>query len=267
MFKFRHLTLYFILAVCSSFAYFNEQIILRTIIPTEANIFTTDNLGNIYLVTKSVVEKFDVTANKLKTYSNKSLGQISSIEATNPLKIVLLYQDFSQVVYLDNMLSQSSSPVFLQSLSIPQISLVSYSYNNGLWVYNPQNFELIRLDQNLQIVQQTGNLNQLLGIPVKPSFMLEHENWLYLNDPQTGILVFDLFGTYYKTIPLKGLNKFQVEDDFIYFLNDNTLNNYNLKTLESGQRTLPDSSIIDARVQKNKLYLLKDKFFCIYDIK
>lgn len=236
-------------------------------IPLKASFFTTDNLGNIYAVRKDILEKYDAQGNNIKTYSNKNLGEITFVDASNPLKLVLFYKDFYQILFLDNTLSIQGKPVSLEQYGLEQSTLLCSSYNNGLWIYNQQNFELNRLDNNLQRQQQTGNISQLLGIRINPNYMTEYNNRIYLNDPAIGILVFDAYGTYYNTIHLKGLNNFQLYDDALFYYANNKLKTYHLKTMEEQTFNLPDSLTISVRIERKKMFFLKENSLDIYTIK
>ena len=77
------------------------------VIKVSALFFTTDNLQNIYAVTDDFkVVKYDSSGQLLHTYSNKSLGQPTSLDVSNPMKLMLYYKDFSTIVWLDNTLSE-----------------------------------------------------------------------------------------------------------------------------------------------------------------
>lgn len=224
-------------------------------------------MSNIYLMSADVLQKYDPSGTAIKSYSNKSLGKITAVDASNPLKLVLFYRNFLQIVFLDNTLSQNGDPVSIESLGYPQTQLVCSSHDNGIWIYNQQNFELIRFDQNLQVSNQTGNLVQQLGMDIKPSYMIEYNNRLYVNNPSTGILVFDVFGTYYKTIPIKNNSGFQFKEDEILFYQNNKLNSFNTVTLQLHSSVLPDSTAISARLVRDKLYVLQKDTLSIYTIK
>ena len=235
-------------------------------IPLTANFFTTDNLGNIYIVRNNIIEKYSNDGTILKNYSNKNLGDITSVDASNSLKIMVFYKNFLQLILLDNTLSQNGNPISIEALGYNQVPLVCSSHNNGFWLYNQQNFELIRFDQNLQKTHQTGNITQLTGLKINPDFLTQQNNKIFLNDPQTGILIFDIYGTYYKTIPVKNIKHFQIINDVIFFYSNNKLNNYNMKTIEQDEMILPDSSVVDARIEKEIIFLLKQKSLDIYSI-
>lgn len=229
--------------------------------------FTTDNLGNVYLVNGSVLEKYSADGKLLKSYSNKTLGKITSVDASNPLRVLVFYESFQQAVVLDNMFSPSVAPVMLEALGYNQVSLAAASHNNGMWIYNKLNFELIRFDQNLQLTHKAENISQQSGQNLNPVFLLEYNNRVFLNDSARGILVFDVYGSYSKTIPLTGLTDFQVANEDIIYFSSGKLKSYNMKTLAEAEIILPTTGVLYARSEKEKLYLLKQKSLEIYHVK
>ncbi|TAL63074.1 MAG: hypothetical protein EPN85_01070 [Bacteroidetes bacterium] len=246
------------------FAFQDSKFTLVKSIPAFSSFITTDNLGNIYLTKEDILEKYDSEGKFLKNLSNKALGTISFVDVHDPLKILLFYKSFQQIVFIDNMLAGSGNFISLDALGYNQTSLACSSHNNGFWIYNQQNSELIRFDQNLQKTQQTGNITQLTGIKLNPDFITEQNNMLFINNPESGILVFDIYGTYSKTIPVKGLKRFQISNEQIFYLREGKLKSYNMKTLEENEQSLPANDVLDVRTEKEKLYLLKQKSVAIY---
>jgi hypothetical protein len=222
-------------------------------IKTTFNDFTTDALGNIYVINGDELIKFNVIGKQLSRYSNLKLGTITCVDATNPLKLLLYYRDFQQIIFLDNQLSVNSNVVPLQELGYEQTELVCASVNNSFWIYNKQNNDLLRFNENSKQIASTGNLKQILQSDLKPNYMLEHNNYLYLNCPETGIYVFDIFGTFNTLVPLKNLKHFQVKESIIYYQNDSSLCSYNYKLFENAcKRVKPLSGKI--RLEKNTMY-------------
>jgi len=77
--------------------------------------------------------------------------------------------------------------------------------------------------------------------------------------------VFDIYGTYYKTIPLKKLKKFQILGNQLIYKQDGQYKSYHLKTLEEKIIELPDSTTArQMRIEKDRLYLLKEKQLELY---
>jgi len=244
-----------------------DDLILKTSIPVQATYFTTDNLGNIYLSNGDEVFKYDENNELQHSFSNKLFGEITSMDVSNPLKIVMFYANLSQVVFLDNMLGIQGTAIPLEQHGLEQVILVCSSHDNGLWVYDMNTFQLIWLDREFKVQQESGDINQLLGAELKPNYLSERNNWVYLNDPALGILVFDVYGTYYKTIPLKGLKEFQVRDDAIYYQKEKEFFSFNMKTLYETSITLPDTVIKQVRIEKQNLLVLTDTALKIYNSK
>jgi hypothetical protein len=204
----------------------------RQVIIARFDFFVADNLGNVYTVKNEELCKFLPNGKLHARYSNLRLGNISFVDVSNPLKILLYYRDFQQIVFLDNQLSVNSNPVSLERLGLEQAELVCISNNNSFWVYNKQNNELLRYDETGKRIASTGNLKQVLQSDLSPNYMVEHNGFLFLNSPATGIYVFDMFGAFSKVISVKGLGYFQPEENVIFFQKDTALCSYNHKLFE-----------------------------------
>lgn len=219
------------------------------------NLFTSDNICNSYLVNGEELVKYNAVIGKPQLkYSNKRFGKITNIDATNALKILLYYRDFQQLVFLDSQLSPNGDPISLENLGYEQTDLVCTSFNNSFWIYNKQANELVRFNENSQPIAKTGNLKQLLQADLRPDFMIEHNSYLYLNCPDIGIYVFDMYGTFNRIISIKGLSAFQVNENVIYYFRDHKFCSYNTKAFE--EKTMPfDESVKNVRIEKDRLFM------------
>ncbi|HQI44707.1 MAG TPA: hypothetical protein PLC59_01325 [Bacteroidales bacterium] len=248
--------------ILSSFCSDNYSIIKT--IPSDASFITTDNLGNLYLVQNNEVLKYDNNGSLLKTYSNKISRNINFMDVTNPLQILLFDKDFRQIIFLDNMLSPINDPIVLDDIEMIQPLLVCTSYENGFWVYDHQNFQIIRFDKNRKKTNQSGNIYQDSGIHLNPNFMMESGNRVFVNNPDTGIFVFDKYGTYDKLIPLKNLSSFQIMNQEIIFFKNNHLVKFNIKSFEEQIMEMPFNNAIMGRFEKNRLFLQDSVSINIY---
>lgn len=255
----------FVLSLLVSLLLTNYVLIKK--VKVEAEFFTTDKLGNSFVVKGHEMFKYQPNASLQYRFSNLSYGDITFVDASNPLKILVFYKDFSRIVFLDNTLSENQSPITLQDIGLEQSSIVCSSYDNGLWIYDPVNFGLYRFDQELQIQQEIKNVHQLTRETIQPNFMVEAGDWLYLNDPEKGIFVFDLFGTFFKQVPIKGLTAFQVFGEEIYYYQHDQLNSYHVRKMSENKYSLPASGCKAVRSEKDRLMLLKDKELFIYEVK
>jgi hypothetical protein len=225
------------------------------IIKKSHDYFAIDNLGNTFLIKESEMMKYSSTGTFFARYSNLKLGNITSVDATNGLRIMLFYKDYQQIVFLDNQLTQKSDPVNLENMGFEQTELVCLSANSGFWIFNKANNELIRFDDHFKQLASTGNLKQILQTELKPNYMIEHNGYLYLNCPESGIYIFDIFGAFSKIISLKNLKSFQVNADILYFLKDNKLCSYNYKLFEEKCDSFSYGNIKQAMYLKNKAFL------------
>jgi hypothetical protein len=226
------------------------------VITTESSAIVTDNLSNVYTISKDKFTKYDVKLKFQKEFSNKTFGNITTADVTNPLRPLLFYRDFGRIVFLDNTLSQNGEPIALEKLGYPLATLAASSFDNGLWIYDQPSFELIRFDNALEISNRTGNLSQILGIELQPNFILEKDNHLFVNNPATGILIFDVYGTYIKTVPVVHLASFQVSDDNIIYFSEDILNSWNYKTAELSFYDEPRSeSCISMRIERDAIFV------------
>ncbi len=244
-----------------------ENFILEKNISVRADFFSVDNLGNIYAVLGSQIQKYNPDGEPVFSYSDKIRGSITSIDVSNPMKILLFYKNNLQVVFLDNTLSQQGEPVELDKMGLQQASLVCSSINNGLWVYNQGNFQLVRLDKDLKIIAETGNILQQAGGELNPDKIIEKNNSIFLNDTTRGILVFDIFGTFQKTIPIKGCENIQASEDFLFFESRKKLFSFSLKTREQNELNLPLNGFQQVFTEGKNLFILTKNELKIYSVK
>jgi hypothetical protein len=227
--------------------------------------FSSDNLGNTYYIKGNTVEKHLPHGGLQNQYSSNKYGTIDRIDTGNPLQILLFYPDITKIVFLDNTLSVHHD-ISLEQYELEQVSLVCSSVNNSIWVYDQSSLQMIRFNQQMNKIQETGNIIQILGIEINPNFIAESNNHVYLNDPNIGILMFDIFGTYLKTIPIRDLDSFQVDELNLYYLIEGEISSFNFTTLEIKKIILPYQNIEQFRIEKNSIYSLRQHTLTKYII-
>lgn len=255
-------TLFFLFAQAS----FAQQFEKIAFIESEVRLFTTDELEKVYIAQKDVIELYDPDGNFLFKNSGKRFGKISSIDATYSLKPIVFFKEQMEMMLLDNTLSLQGDVVPLDIRGYPQAELVCSSVNNNYWIYDRLNLELVRVNDQFNTIASTGRLDQLINIAPDPDFLIEYNNWVYLNDPLNGVLVFDIYGTYYKTIPLLGLSRLQVRGNNIYFFKDGKFQSYNMRSFEQAVLPVPEEDPIHVRKEKDRLFVQSEKGITIYRI-
>lgn len=178
-----------------------------------AKMLVGDKLQQFYLVTPAnEVIKYSADGQLLYRYNNNTLGELAHVDATDPFQLLLYYPDFQVVLLLDrtlNLLGQYR----LGQYGLLQPEPLGMSNDNLIWVYDQATFRLQKLDRQGKAITQSDDLNLLLGYPLQPRHLLARHNAVYLNNPATGVLVFDNFGQYLHTLPITGVARMQILDD------------------------------------------------------
>lgn len=176
---------------------------------------------------------------------------------------MLYYPDYLTVILLDRTLNKTGEYV-LYDFDIVEGYAVGISNDNNLWIYDDRAFKIKKINREGEALIKSDDLSMILGTGIEPNFILERHNWVYVNDPAIGILQFDLFGTYVKTIPLKDLETFQILHNQLVYSQDNQVFAFHLQSLATQSISLPKLTTTDHRIrlQKDRLYIQqKDQVF------
>lgn len=230
-------------------------------IPVKAAQIQVDVLNNLYVVTTdNDVLKFSPEGKQLAQFNLSTLGNIGSIDVSDPLKILIIYPIFQKIIVTDNTLSEISRYSFT-SFVPARIRLASTARSGGFWCYDESQSRLLKINPTFDAIVMSGNnLNIELGYVPLPSHLVEYHNKVYLNDTAKGILVSDVYGTYYRSYPFTQVQSFSVDQDVLWYFRKGELHGYQLKTLQDSLISLPTSlSVRDARIRNGRLYIISEK--------
>jgi len=242
----------------------NTDFTLIKSIKGPVDFINVDNLGNLYIVNDNKLIKLDNNGNVLYNYESPIDGDITLADVTNSMKILLFYKDFARIKYLDNTLSVKGNYIALQDLSLDLCSMACSSYQNSVWIFDPISYQLYRINEYLQITQSSGNIIQLTGHTINPTFMAEYDNALYVSDKDKGIIIFDLYGGYIKTLPFKNINNFQFYDNKLIYNCGDTLKSLDLKQNNFSQIVLADKQCLSVKVGLKRLFVMNKEGVNIY---
>ncbi len=169
---------------------------------TDATDVVVDDLGNIYLLHETYIERRSTAGKENFRSSDFNYGRPEYLDVTNPLKPFLYFRESGKIIVLDNTLSQQGDPVDLYNQQLGQIEIIAGSRGDAYWLWDATNSEMIRIDQNFQKLYSSGNLSVLLQAEMHPVQILERGQHVYLLDPKHGIIVFDIYGTYKTTLKI-----------------------------------------------------------------
>ena len=234
----------------------------------DGELLAIDKFSNCYAAGNNSLLKFSSDGELLFPYEEFRYGKMGSIDVTNPLKIVVFFPDVMKAVILDKFLSPLTVYDFLQ-LGYPAVSAVCGSTDGRIWFYDNVNMQLKKIDETGRILREGQRMNTQLSTPPIPNFLLEYENLVFMNDSTQGIFVFDVFGSYKKLIPIKGLTSFQAFENTLIYFNDKQLVAYNLQTLQSVVLSVPsdENNLKRAAIGKNIILVSEQQKIEIYSTK
>ncbi len=243
----------FIRSVKGSFSYFN-----------------VDNLDNIYLITNgNQLKKINAAGDSAGVFNDvKRYGNPTSIDVTNPLKILLYYKPFSTVIVLDRLLNIRNTINFRKQ-NIFAVQCIAASYDNNIWLFDEQDYKLKKIDETGVRLQETTDWRILLDTVPSPARIIDRNNFIYLYDTEKGFYIFDYYGGFKNRLAFTGWNNVEVSGKVIYGFNNNVLYSYELSSFQLKEYKLPtffgDHTAIKA--MNGKVYLLNDNGLDIYQVK
>jgi hypothetical protein len=242
-----------------------DPLLLNTI-NINGQYLTTDVLDNFYVIDQNNLYRYDADGRLLYTHSTLNDGNFTSVDVTDPLKILLFSRDFGHIRYLDNTLSANGDVISLTDFGFVNASLACNSYESGVWIYDPVSIQLVRFNNNFQASQFSGNIAQLAGFEISPGFLVENNNMVYLSDTAKGILVFDRYGAFLKTLPYKHVLSLQVSGDKLFLFSGNEIIAYDNKTSQEYRLPVPVKGAVSASLAHGRLYVLSAGKVCIYQV-
>lgn len=255
----------FIQSICHAQA--DTSLPLYKIVGNNIADFTTDNLGNIYLLTNNnQLKKLNPNGDSVAVFNDvRRFGKLYQLDASNPLKILLYYKDFSTVVALDRFLNIRNT-IDLRRLNLYQVKTIGQSFDNGIWVYDELEAKLKRVADDGTIKEQTGDFRQQLEDAPTPNYITDQERLVYLYDSTRGLLVFDYFGNLKNKVALTGWQDFQVIGTAIFGRKGTLLERYQLNTLQLQEKNLPGILYNATRIHIaiNRLYCLREGRLYVY---
>ncbi|OFX27242.1 MAG: hypothetical protein A2041_00020 [Bacteroidetes bacterium GWA2_31_9b] len=232
-----------------------------------AEYITTDQFKNIYVLNKNEIQKISFINNSIISYSNSLTGQIKSVDTSDPFRTLIYYNDFNSIVFLNNQLSEISSPVHLNDIGFYTVGAVCSSINGGFWIFDLDLYQLAYIDKNLKQTQKSASLQSMIE-ELEPSqiYLTEKNEYIYLGINGKGVYQFDTYGTFIKLFPLLDISHFQIIENHIIYLSGNQLKIYNTLNFETETVQLPENNVKNCRLEGATIFLLTKNRISLYNI-
>lgn len=185
-----------------------------------------DHLGHIYSIDGNELKKYTAEGKIITNYTDALLGEITSVDVSNPLRLLLFYKESNLILYLDQNLSPIADPIDLYAFSDNETHLCCHTTTGGFWIYNPEDNQTFNISKQGEI----RNKSLLLGSYFKnnlPSKMIEYHEALYFLIPSQGILILNKFGQFKQQVLLYGITNFCFNNQTLFYQKGKTWFKYN----------------------------------------
>jgi len=224
-----------------------------------------DNLGYIYLVKGTLLSRYDMNLNRISQYDNKSNGNITDIDVSDPFRLLVFYKDFNRIIFLDNNLTELRDPIFLDDLLIFSTDALCSSNQGSFRVFDNQNSSVITYNKDLNVTQ-TGTSLYTISVNQNVIKIKESNNFIYVLFNSGEVVILDKFANFVKKPDWKNIKTFDCINDKLYLLIDSEIyfsdGNSDLVKISD----LDNGYIIDFAISVNKLYILTEKSLITFKI-
>ena len=247
---------------CSAFA--QDDSLFRFLKKIEYPIasFTVDNLGELYIInTDNQLKKYNEKGDSIGVFNQVTkYGKLSYVEAQNPWKAILYYQDYSTIVLLDKYLNVLTN-INLRKQNIFKVKAVTTSYDNNIWLYDEQENKLKKIDDTGNKLFESVDFRNLFDSVPTPQKIIDNDGFVYLYDPEKGLYIFDYYGSFKGKLSFLNWKDITVIDKSIYGFDQQNLYRYappipDVKTFALPVAVQNNTSL---KVSNHRIYILKNQ--------
>ncbi len=245
-----------LLIIISLLLFFNSDFKLKTTInlETKAEVFTTDNLGNIYVYDNKLLKKYNAKGKLLSTFRGRILSKLNNIDVTDPFNILLYYKNSNSIVFLDNNLSKIGNTINLDKLGFYSVKAVCKSKQIAIWILDEYENKLLQYNFSTKQISQQIYLSQNIQEQVK---IKEQGNFIYFQRENSKIDIYENTGLLLENLEFKSKNIFQFKGENIMMYNKNYIYSYNIENKQTDSLYLKNIKQFNKlRIENDLLYVL-----------
>ena len=224
-----YLLSFLVFTITSPYSQINLKVVNTFSVTNSVDFFEVDQIGNIYCVNKNEIIKLNSEGEQLYRFSNMTYGNISELEVNNSLRPLVFYKEQSKIVVLDNTLSTQDNSINLDELNLYNtLTIANSNLDNGVWLYDLDFKQIVKVNTKLEVIQESGNLAVLLNREnLQPNCLIEKNGRLYMSTKNDGVLIFDPYCSYLQSLDIQDAKDLQIIEEHIIVCNDSSLCSYN----------------------------------------
>ena len=229
--------------------------------------FQADPLGNVYLLDEqNQLKKLNSRGDSMGVFNEvRRYGKLTSIDASNPLKVLLYYRNFSTIVVLDRFMGVVNT-IDLRKAGVFRVKAIAQSYDNQIWVFDEQENKLKKVDEAGNTLTASVDFRMLFDEVPTPLQIVDQEGYVYLYDSAKGVYVFDIYGAFKAKLTYPAMSGFSVIGKTIIGIREGHLLFYTTGTLSEKNVLLPPDLDGTEKVviRPGKIYVLKNGAVRVY---
>lgn len=206
-----------------------------------------DKYESLYSIDKNVLYK--KTDKKTYQFSALQLGELSSVDILNPLKIVLFYKDLNTAILLDDKLNEIERVHFNQLSDFKTPSFVTKATRNNLWVFNinTQQLEVFDYKQNRVIAHSQ---------PIQQPVLNQQSNfnycWLLTSSK---LMQYNIYGSFIEEYVVENIIDISFYNNYLLILDSEGLQILDYKKKEFRPLSLPEIKIKNIYTANENIYI------------
>lgn len=258
-----------ILLVLISQAQNDSSFVVGKTIAGNFSYFTIDNLDNIYLLTNTnQLKKFSTNGDSAVFNEVRKYGKLFSIDATNPLKVLLYYQNFATIAVLDRFLNTRNT-INLRQQNIFKVRSIAASYDNNIWLFDEGDAKLKKVNDNGEVILETVDFRNIFDSIPSPTKIIDRDGYVTLYDSTKGFYTFDYYGAFKSRVPFLNWRNTEVIANTLYGFSDTVLYQYKQASLNLKEYKLPltFNDALQIKAAFNKVYVLHKEGLVQYLVK
>ena len=176
--------------------------------------------------------------------------------------ILLFYKNSNSIVFLDNKLSKIGNTINFDQLGFYSVKAVCKSKQIAIWLFDDFENKLIQYNFSTKQILQQIDLNKKT---IKNVRLKEQGNYIYFQEGNSNLSVFNNTGLLLDNLLFKNKNIFQFKGENIMFFNKKYIFSYNIENKQKDSINLANIKQIDKlRIENDLLYILKTDSIFIY---
>lgn len=216
-------------------------------------LLEVDKLDQYYIVDQSnALRILNPNQTRGTFYQNNRLGALHSIDVSNPQKILLFYKENQQIVFVDNVLTETER-INLADWGYNDVAAVAHSNDNQIWIFDSGLMKLLKVSTQGELLFEGDPLYLYYLDQAKAIKMYEAQNQVFVLTESNGFLMFDNFGQFMKPLAIEQTDDFQTDGSLITYLRRGGAFSYSLQSLAYFQEDIDLIGLEEAlQVRKTK---------------